>query len=60
MLIPASDGTHVWAVGMLQGSNETQTSNCGSLRIATQCSAYVEFTSERVFLNNMGATLYTG
>jgi hypothetical protein len=60
MLIPNSDGTHVWAVGMLQGSQETQTSSCGSLRVATTCSAYVEFTSERVFLNNMGATLYTG
>jgi hypothetical protein len=60
MLIPASDGTHVWAVGMLQGSNQAQTSSCGSLRVATTCSAWVEFTSERVFLNNMGATLYTG
>jgi hypothetical protein len=60
MLIPSSDGTHVWAVGILQGSNETQTSSCGSLRISTTCSAWVEFTSERVFLNNMGATLYTG
>jgi hypothetical protein len=60
MLIPNSDGVHVWAVGILQGSNETQTSSCGSLRISTTCSAYVEFTSERVFLNNMGATLRTG
>ncbi|UQU63775.1 S1 family peptidase [Couchioplanes caeruleus] len=60
ILIPVSGGTYVKAVGMLQGSQETQTSNCGSLRIATQCSAYIEFTSERVFLSNMGATLYTG
>jgi hypothetical protein len=60
MLIPASDGTHVWAVGMLQGSQEAQTSSCGSLRISTTCSAYVEFTSMRVFVNDMGATLYTG
>jgi hypothetical protein len=60
MFIPNSDGTHVWAVGILQGSNEAQTSSCGSLRIATTCSAYVEFTSERVFLNNLGATLRTG
>lgn len=60
MLIPASDGTHVWAVGMLQGSNQTQTSSCGSLRISTTCSAWVEFTPQRTFLNNMGATLVTG
>ena len=60
ILIPVSGGTYVKAVGMLQGSNEAQTSSCGSLRIATQCSAYIEFTSERVFLSNVGATLYTG
>jgi hypothetical protein len=60
MLIPSTDGVHVWAVGMLQGSNAAQTTNCGSLRIRTTCSAYVNFTSERVFLNNIGATLYTG
>lgn len=60
ILIPVSGGVYVKAVGMLQGSNEAQTSSCGSLRIATTCSAYIEFTSERVFLSNMGATLYTG
>lgn len=60
MLIPASDGVHVWPVGMLQGSQEARTSNCGSLRVLTTCSAYVEFTSERVFLADLGATLYMG
>jgi hypothetical protein len=60
MLIPSSDGAHVWAVGMLQGSNQAQTTNCGSLRISTSCSEWVEFSSERVFLNDIGATLYTG
>jgi hypothetical protein len=59
MLIPSSDGLHVWAVGMLMGSNEAQTSNCGSLRLATTCASYIEFSPERKFLSDMGATLYT-
>jgi hypothetical protein len=59
MLIPSSDGLHVWAVGMLMGSNEAQTSACGSLRIATTCASYIEFSPERRFLTDMGATLYT-
>lgn len=60
IIIPNSDGSHVWAVGMLQGSNETQTSNCGSLRIATQCSSYIEFTSMRTIINSIaGASLQT-
>ena len=60
MLIPSSDGLHVWAVGMLMGTNEAQTSSCGSLRIATTCASYIEFSPERKFLSDMGATLYTG
>jgi hypothetical protein len=59
MMIPSSDGLHVWAVGMLMGTNEAQTSNCGSLRIPTTCASYVEFSPERRFLTDMGATLYT-
>ncbi len=61
ILIPNSDGIHVWAVGMLEGSNEAQTTNCGSLRVPTQCSAYIEFTSERTIINSIaGASLRTG
>jgi hypothetical protein len=60
IVIPNSDGTHVWAVGMLEGSNEAQTSSCGSMRVATQCSAYIEFTSMRTIINSIaGASLQT-
>jgi hypothetical protein len=61
VLIPNTDGVHIWAVGMLQGSNETQTSSCGSLRAATTCSAYIELTSIQTIINSIpGAAIVAG
>jgi hypothetical protein len=61
VFIPSSDGVHVLAVGMVQGSQQQAASSCGSVRIPTNdCSAWMEFTSQREFLKNVGATLYTG
>jgi len=61
IFIPNTDGLHVWAVGMLQGSNETLSSSCGSLHVAQLCSEYIEFTSERTIINSIsGASLRTG
>jgi len=46
VLIPLSGGTHVWAVGMIQGSREAQlTSGCGPMADShARCSRWVEFT----------------
>ncbi len=62
ILIPNSDGKHVWAVGMLQGSQEDQlwgTGSCGGANLTSglHCAVSIEFTSERVMLNRLGATL---
>jgi len=60
IFIPNSDGTHVWAVGMLQGSNETLTTTCGSMRLAVKYSAYIEFSSVHTLLNQLpGSSLVT-
>jgi hypothetical protein len=61
MLIPNSDGLHVWAVGMIQGTNEALTS-CPSARVATaRCSVHMEFTSMRTIVNTIpGASLRVG
>ncbi|MFD0519691.1 chymotrypsin family serine protease [Paractinoplanes durhamensis] len=59
ILIPSSDGVSAAAVGMLQGSQEPQLTDCGPMRIAATCSEWIEFTSERTFLANIGATLFT-
>jgi hypothetical protein len=60
MLIPASDGVHVYAVGTLQGSQETQ-HWCGSnIHLPGNCSEYVEFSPITDFLSDMGADLVYG
>lgn len=66
IFIPIYGGTHVYAVGMLQGSEMPKTTSCGPLRITqtangpTQCSQWIQFTSTRVLLSNIGAILRTG
>jgi hypothetical protein len=62
VLIPNTDGVHIWAVGMIQGSNETLTSNCGSLRAGPAlCSAYTELTSIQTIINSIsGAAIVKG
>jgi hypothetical protein len=61
VLIPNTNGVDIWAVGMLQGSNEAQTTSCGSVRVATTCSAYIELTSIQTIINSIpGAAIVAG
>jgi hypothetical protein len=61
VLIPNTDGKHVWAVGMIQGGNEAQTSHCGSLRVTTTCSAFIELTSIQTIIRSIrGAAIVKG
>jgi len=49
----------VYAVGMLQGSLETQITNCGSLRLAQPCSVYIEYSPINTIVSSLGAVLLT-
>ena len=64
IMILNADGVHVWAVGMLQGAPpSTVITGSACDKYARDpgfgCSRSILFTSERVFLANMDATLRT-
>ncbi|MDQ2741886.1 MAG: S1 family peptidase [Chloroflexota bacterium] len=65
IMIPNVDGVHVWAVGIFQGAPPNLVIFGGLCDKYARdpgygCSQTVLFTSERVFLHNVHATLRTG